>query len=99
MYRVEKVEIYNVNGYEVCAKDRVRLDEYLRDVPKKYIKNIDYVGDSNVILVGEDGTNFKCKELRHLKINELFDKKNKALLYADMMNNYVGKEDVCESAG
>ena len=77
--RVEKVSVYDVNGFLVCEKGEGELDKYLEDVPSFYIQNKDYLGERFVLAVGKEFTTHKCKELRHMKINELYHTEDLAL--------------------
>jgi len=73
MLRVEKVKVYDVRGFLVCAKEEEDLELYLSDVPKEMIENQDYLGEKYVLAMGNEFTKDMCKELRHMKVNRLFD--------------------------
>lgn len=70
--RMEKVEVYNVNGHEVCAKDQEALEEYLLDIPSEMIEEKEYKGIYYVKAIGSEFKEERCKELNHLKINSLY---------------------------
>lgn len=89
MLYVQRVEIYDVNGYTVCAKDVESLEVYLSDLPKGYIKNKDYDKESYVILTELEYLNFSCKELQHMKINRLFTTEESALIGREYMVNQL----------
>lgn len=70
--KVIRVELYDVNGYKVCATERKELEKYLMDVPSEMIQNIDYEGKVYVNALGREFQKEGCKELQHMKINKLF---------------------------
>lgn len=70
---VEKVEVYDVNGYLVCATDYKALEEYLSDVPEEQVEIRNYLGVRYIKTVGKEFKDEKCKELQHLKINVLYE--------------------------
>lgn len=81
MYLIEKVELYNVNGYTLCAIAKKDMEEYLEDVPEQYIKNKDYEGKGCIILTEKEVEGFYCKEIDHMKINRIFRTEEEAELY------------------
>lgn len=81
LYLIEKVEVYDVNGYKLCAKSNADVDKYLEDVPTEYVKNKDYIKEGFVILTEREVEGFYCKELEHLKINRILTTEEEAELY------------------
>lgn len=87
LYRVEQVGVYKVKGYLILAKSRNNLEEYLKEV-REY-GDIEYLYDKYIILVGKEKKDFRCKEMEHLKINELYDTENIAMIMADFMETDI----------
>lgn len=78
MYKVEEVEMYEVNGYTVMSRGKKELEDYLSEVPKNLIKSKEYEGKRYLILTERDAEVFKCKELQHMKFNDYYDSKEMA---------------------
>lgn len=76
--RVEKVELYKVNGYDICTKSLKDMENYLSDVPKDSIETKEYVGEGYIVAIGKEFKRDKCKEVRHLKFNNVYETKDEA---------------------
>lgn len=87
LYLIQRVEIYDVNGYTVCARGAGELDKYLNDVPTKYILNKDYIKDAYIVLTENEYVNFNCVELEHIKINKVSDTEDEAMLLREKVTD------------
>jgi len=76
---VERVEVYDVNGYLVCAKEHKDLKDYLSDIPREYYHMARYLGMHYVIGCGDEFITKRCIELRHMKYNMIFHSEDSAL--------------------
>lgn len=86
MYFVQDVKVFDVNSYEVCAVGEKELEEYLVDVLESHILNKDYKREASIILTEQEyGSGFTCKELRHMKINRLFQNRDEAGIYGEIL--------------
>lgn len=85
MFNIKKVEVYDVNGYMVCTDNKKELENYLSDVPEEKIMNKDYVDTFYVVLTEKEDNNFKCKELYHLKFNQLYETRELAELSVEII--------------
>ena len=68
--RIEKVNVYLVNGLEVLAKTEEDLNEYLAE---SEVSTKEYLGVKQVKAVGREFIDTNVKELRHMKINVLYE--------------------------
>ena len=88
--RIVRVKLYEVNGYEVCSLTKENLEEYLSDVPNKEDLDIKNKGFKYVMGVGKEFTQQEpCKELRHMKINILFNSEEDILNRLYKKYNFV----------
>lgn len=73
-----KVNVYEVNGFTVCTKSEENLHQYLEDVPLADMLAKEYKGERYIVAMGKEFEKTPCKELRHMKINQLFDSQQDA---------------------
>lgn len=89
--RVLKIKVLEVNGYDVCGKDENEIMFYLNDIPDESIETFRRKGSYYVIAMGNEFVKEGCKELRHMKLNQLFNSKEEAEIY--LTNHTVPKNN------